>query len=646
MTNYAPPPQQEGRADQPVGELEACASRRRQAFAGQALEAERLSGFCLLARREALDRAGGFDEQFGLGFFDDDDLGLRMRQAGYRLLVALDVFVHHYGSRTFAGLKVDCERQLRDNFERFRAKWGEEHARGYRLPDGSPLGPTAAPTMPSPALTRAPAANGPAPGSYRGSVSLCLIVKDEEANLPDCLASAQGLFDEVVVVDTGSADRTRQIAARMGAKVYDFPWVDSFAAARNESLKHATGDWIFWLDADDRLDDDNRARLQALLAGLKDENAAYSLKCVCLPDPRSRTATVVDHVRLFRNRPDVRWQFRVHEQILPALRRSGAEVRFAGVAVHHVGYQDPALRGRKLERDLRLLRLEDKDRPDHPYTLFNLGSVYHELGRPAEALPLLRRSLERSHPQDSIVRKLYALTASCLRSLNRPEEALAACAEGLGLYPDDAELLFAEASLREGRGDLDGAIDRLRRLQQPASGAHFASVADGLRGHKARNNLAALLARQGKAEEAEQEWRAALAEKPDFLPSLLGLGSLLLNGGRWPELEETAGRLERSGAQMEAAVLRARGLMARGVFPQARALLERAVASEPRAVWPRVILSHCLLQEGSDPVAAERALLAVLELDPANQEALHNLAALRARRRGDGAAAASPGPGL
>lgn len=89
-------------------------------------------------------------------------------------------------------------------------------------------------------------------------------------------------------------------AARFGAKVYDFAWVDSFAAARNESLRHATGDWAFWLDADDRLDADNRGRLRELFAGLRDENVAYVMKCLCLPDAQSGTCTLVDHVRLFR----------------------------------------------------------------------------------------------------------------------------------------------------------------------------------------------------------------------------------------------------------------------------------------------------------------------------------------------------------
>lgn len=84
-------------------------------------------------------------------------------------------------------------------------------------------------------------------------VSLCMIVKDEEEALPGCLESVRGLVDEIIVVDTGSKDRTPEIAKKYGAKVFSFRWINDFAAARNESLRHATGDYIFWLDVDDRV---------------------------------------------------------------------------------------------------------------------------------------------------------------------------------------------------------------------------------------------------------------------------------------------------------------------------------------------------------------------------------------------------------
>src|SRR5207244_2007812 len=84
--------------------------------------------------------------------------------------------------------------------------------------------------------------------SDRVRVSLCMIVKNEERHLGGCLPSVHDLVDEIIVVDTGSTDRTKEIAAWFGAKVVDFVWQDSFAAARNESLRHATGDWVLWLD--------------------------------------------------------------------------------------------------------------------------------------------------------------------------------------------------------------------------------------------------------------------------------------------------------------------------------------------------------------------------------------------------------------
>jgi glycosyltransferase involved in cell wall biosynthesis/Flp pilus assembly protein TadD len=626
VTNATRAPQQVEAGYADLAGLPAFAASRRKQFAGKMLSVERLTGFCLLARREVLDRVGSFDEGFGTGFFEDDDLSVRTLRAGYRLLVALNVYIHHFGSRTFAALGVDCPKALRENFEKFRAKWGPEHTAGYRLPGGAPASSGAPADAPT-AVVTAPSRSG------KARVSLCLIVKNEEANLPGCLGSAADLVDEVVVIDTGSQDATKEIAARYGARLFDFPWCDSFSAARNESLRHATGDWIFWLDADDRIDEDNRAKLRTLFAELGNENAAYAMKCLCLPDAATGTSTVVDHIRLFRNRPDVRWTYRVHEQILPGVRKAGGEVRWSDVVIRHTGYQDPALRRRKLERDLRILKLEDAERPGDAFTLFNFGQVAQELGRHADAIPLLRRSLEKSHPKDSIVRKLYALIAGCHRQLGQSAEALAACRQGRVHYPDDAELLFVEAMLLREKGDLPGAEACLRRSLAAPSDGHFASVDAGLRGYKARQNLAVVCQQQGRHDEAEAHFRQVLADRPDFLPGWIGLGEMLLAGKRWVDLDEAATQLGSvTGGAVESALLRARGHLARREFKAARTVLERAIAEAPRALAPRVVLSHVFLQEGSDTEAAENALLSVLELAPEHAEARNNLAVLRRDR--------------
>src|SRR5439155_13065719 len=100
------------------------------------------------------------------------------------------------------------------------------------------------------------------------SVSLCLMVRNEEQKLVACLQSAADLVDEVIVVDTGSMDGTRELATKLGARVVEFPWCDDFAAARNECIRHARGDFIFWMDADESIDSSNREKLRLLFNSL------------------------------------------------------------------------------------------------------------------------------------------------------------------------------------------------------------------------------------------------------------------------------------------------------------------------------------------------------------------------------------------
>ena len=133
VTNAATEPQQISVDYADLAGLPPFAARRRQEKGGQACRVDRLTGFCLLVRREVFEQVGAFDEQFGLGFFDDDDLCVRAREAGFALVVAQDVFVHHFGNRTFHGLGIDCRQLLVSNFERFKSKWGVERTAGYHL---------------------------------------------------------------------------------------------------------------------------------------------------------------------------------------------------------------------------------------------------------------------------------------------------------------------------------------------------------------------------------------------------------------------------------------------------------------------------------------------------------------------------------
>src|SRR5262249_45879208 len=122
--------------------------------------------------------------------------------------------------------------------------------------------------------------------------------------------------------------------------------------------------------------------------------AAYVVKCSCDPGPNGDGGqTVVDHIRLFPIREDVRWSYRVHEQILPALKRARVPVQWTDITVRHTGYTDRALRLRKLDRDSKILREELAERPDDPFVLFNLGAIAIERQDWPRALADLRHSL-------------------------------------------------------------------------------------------------------------------------------------------------------------------------------------------------------------------------------------------------------------
>ena len=516
MSNHASPPQLvEEVPYRNLGEMPAFAARWRAEHRGEWLACEKLSGFCLLMKRGVYEAIGGLDERFGPGLLDDDDLALRARQAGFTLAVAYDLFVHHFGGRTFAGAGIDEGALLGENAARFAAKWGSPPP-GERVTIRAWPGP----------------AGPPEPGPSRPArVSLTMIVRDEEANLPACLGSARGLFDEVVVVDTGSADRTREIAREHGARVFDFVWVDDFAAARNAALARATGDYAFWLDADDVLDPPERAKLQNLVAGLRPgDDAAYVVKCLCDDGPGGGR-TVVDHVRLFPLREEVRWTYAVHEQILPAVRRAGIPVRWTDAVVRHTGYADPAVRARKLVRDGAILRRELEERPGDPFVLFNLGSIAIEREDWPGALGHLHASLAGSAPDDSITRKLHALVARCHQALGDTDAALAACSAGLEADPDDAELLFRMAVVHRHRGEPGEAEACWRRVLGLRRPEKFASVDAGIYGHLTRRNLAALAEGRGDMAEAARLWRGVVDECPGDPEALATLARIAGPGG-------------------------------------------------------------------------------------------------------------------
>ncbi|HEY2859486.1 MAG TPA: glycosyltransferase [Terracidiphilus sp.] len=218
-------------------------------------------------------------------------------------------------------------------------------------------------------------------------LSVCLIVRDEEEVLERCLASVQGLGDEMVVVDTGSTDRTIEIARRFGAHVHQFEWCDDFAAARNCSFDLASGDYILWLDADDVLPEESRRQLLALKPSLNRD--VYFLPYDYAQDEFGRSTCTLYRERLVRNLPTIRWVGEVHEHLKVADRESEQ----LEIVIKHLR-TSRGLAGDRL-RNLRILE-RAADKPggsEDPRTAYYLARELDDAGETARAVRAYERYL-------------------------------------------------------------------------------------------------------------------------------------------------------------------------------------------------------------------------------------------------------------
>ncbi len=275
------------------------------------------------------------------------------------------------------------------------------------------------------------------------SVSATLIVRNEERFLPDCLSALAGAVDEIVVVDTGSRDKTRDIAVAAGANTLDFPWIDDFAAARNFALEAASGDWILYIDADERLSGPAGARLGDALADPAAVAATLRFR------PRLG-ATPYLEPRLFRNDPRIRFVGAIHETMLPAIDRlvAAGEGRIAATsfAIQHLGYEGDL--AHKHRRNLPMLQTMVERWPERLYYWYDFAQALDGVGRREEAIAACRRGLTVAEPHRSTkADPVAALIAHTLAVLlrGRGEDTLPVVAEGLRYYPGHWALRFLQA---------------------------------------------------------------------------------------------------------------------------------------------------------------------------------------------------------
>lgn len=249
------------------------------------------------------------------------------------------------------------------------------------------------------------------------TISLCMIVRDEEDVLGRCLESAGDLVDEIIIVDTGSVDRTKEIAWQYTDKIYDFAWTDDFAAARNYAFSHAACDYCMWLDADDVIAPQDRAKFPALKESLDEGADVVMMPYYTGFDSHGRVTFSYYRERIVRNRAGMAWKGRVHEVI-----ETRGSVRYADCGITH-----RKLRPSDPDRNLRIFeRMLKEGAALEPRQQFYYGRELYYHKRYREALDVLEGFLEEGLGWVENNIEACRQCAYCWYALGREDKALKA----------------------------------------------------------------------------------------------------------------------------------------------------------------------------------------------------------------------------
>ncbi|HTD64964.1 MAG TPA: glycosyltransferase [Candidatus Limnocylindria bacterium] len=370
-------------------------------------------------------------------------------------------------------------------------------------------------------------------------LTVCLITKNEERFLGSCLESIRDIAQQIIVMDTGSTDATREIAALSGAEVFSFAWCDDFSAARNAALERATGDWILFLDADEELLADQREQLRKLMQ----DPSAMAFRLPMIDEGREEEG--VSYVpRLFRNAPGLFYAGCVHEHVFLSVevRRQewGLSNKLGDATLLHHGYTTELMQSRgKSSRNLKLLQKALGESPDDPNLLMNLGLELARAGRlqdgieqydaafralsalPAnEVAPEFRETLLTQFCTHLVTLKDFARVARVLRSsLARAGGLTATLHWLLGL------------ACIESRNFAEGAEQMRQCLvtrHKPALSPANKNILKGGPNHCLALCLAALKQR----DDAGKAFRAALQEEPTARPVRLDYARFLAESGQ------------------------------------------------------------------------------------------------------------------
>ncbi|MFS0515915.1 tetratricopeptide repeat protein [Nostoc sp. UIC 10607] len=356
-------------------------------------------------------------------------------------------------------------------------------------------------------------------------LSLCMIVKNEAATLPKCLNSVRKVVDEMVVLDTGSIDRTPNIAQQLGAKVHHFKWCNDFSAARNAALKYVTGDWILVLDADETLTPGIVPQVREAIA--RDEYLLINLVRHEIGAEQSPYSLVS---RLFRNHPDIHFDRPYHALVDDSVseiltKEPHWQVGYLpGVALSHVGYQKSAIaQNNKYAKAATAMEGFLATHPDDPYVCSKLGALYVETGKVSQGMELLRRGISAAEENYDILYELHYHLGIAYSRLQKFPQAIShyKTAIKLPIYP----MLKLGAynnlgNLLKAAGDLNGA--------KAAYATTLKIDPTFVVGHY---NLAMIFKALGLFTDAIACYQNAIALNPNYAEAYQNLGVVLLKAG-------------------------------------------------------------------------------------------------------------------
>ncbi len=372
----------------------------------------------------------------------------------------------------------------------------------------------------------------------KATISVCIIVKNEERFLRDCLQSVSPVADQIVVLDTGSTDRTVAIAEEMGADVRHFEWCNDFAAARNASIAPATGDWILWIDADERLAPSSIPYIKNLSRENRPVIGQVQINNKSNDDADVHISTAF---RLFRNKQGIYFYGMIHEQ-LSARPPERIVTRRTAIQIDHLGYAlEEDISRSKLERNGRLLEQQVKNEPENAYAHFTLGQNYNLLKEPQRAIRHFEKAFELNQFKKELKATLLNVWAETCLKLGQEEKALELAGHSAGLEKMQVGAFYLIYKIQKNRRhplEAGQAVDHMRRSEAYIRSHGWQIGTDVLLGDdKLDFAQAELEAMTGNWEKAMALYNQLIKKHPHDASIKVFAGKIFLQYGRLKEAE-------------------------------------------------------------------------------------------------------------